>query len=208
VKRGLALAGAFVAVGAAVFLLLLAVDVRRYERALADDDATFRLNPARKDLWNPPQLIPFGAARGLLGIDGQVRYRRAVRLFALGEPRVHLLETTPPMQRYRSEAAVTLWRLGQSDDDARRRARELNLLGVVDLLSLGASDPVERMMSLLRASASFRRAIAADEERAEEAKVNLELSLRMIAAVRATNLTLKGLGGSATHRPESGGSGY
>jgi len=208
VKRGLALACALVAVVAAVLLLLLAVDVRRYERALADDDATFLLNPARRDLWNPPQLVPFGAARGLLGIDGEVDYRRAVRLFALGGPRVHLLEATPPMQRFRSEAAVALWRLGQSDADARRRSRELNLLGVLDLLTLGGGEPVERMRSLLRATASFRRAIAADEQSAEEAKVNLELSLRMIAAVRATNPTLKGLGGSATHRPESGGSGY
>jgi hypothetical protein len=79
---------------------------------------------------------------------------------------------------------------------------------VLDLLSLGANEPVERMRGLLRATASFRRAIAADEDGAEQAKVNLELSLRVIGAVRATNPTLKGLGGSATHRPESGGSGY
>jgi hypothetical protein len=207
-RRTLALAGAFVALGVAVVLILLAVDVRRYERALADDDATFRANPARQDLWEPPQLVPFGAARGMLGVGDQIAYRRAVRLFALGEPRVHLLETTPAMQRYRSEAAVTLWRLGQSDRVAWRRSRELNLLGVLDLLALGANEPIERMRGLLRATASFRRAIAADERGAEQAKVNLELSLRMIAAVRATNPTLKGLGGSATHRPESGGSGY
>jgi hypothetical protein len=112
------------------------------------------------------------------------------------------------MQAYRSEAALALWRLGQRDENARRRSRELNLLGVLDFLSLGDNDAVERMRALLRASASFRRAIAADEEGAEEAKVNLELALRMIAEVRATNPTLKGLGGSATHRPESGGAGY
>jgi hypothetical protein len=207
-NRSLALPGALIAVGIAVLLLLLAVDVRRYERALADDDATFRANPARADLWRPPQLVPFGAARGMLGVDGQIAYRRAARLFVLGGPRVHLLEATPRMQAYRSEATVALWRLGQTDDEARRRSRELNLLGVLDLLALGHNDAVERMRGLLRATASFRRAIAADEAGAEEAKANLELALRMIAAVRATNPTLKGLGGSATHRPESGGAGY
>jgi hypothetical protein len=207
-KATLALVGAVAAVGVAVLLILLAVDVHRYQRALADDDATFRANPVRRDFWDPPQLVPFGVARGMLGVGDQIAYRRAVRLFALGEPRVHLAETTPTMQHYRSEAAIVLWRLGQRDQLAARRSRELNLLGVLDLLALGANEPIERMRGLLRATASFRKAIAADERGAEQAKVNLELSLRMIAAVRATNPTLKGLGGSATHRPESGGSGY
>ena len=207
-RRAVALVGALAAVAVAAFLLLLAVDVRHYERALADDDATFRVDPSREDLWRPRQLVPFGAARALLGVDGQIAYRRAARLFVLGQPRVHLLEATPAMQGYRSEAAVVLWRLAQTDEDPRRRSRELNLLGVLDFLSLGDADAVERMRGLLRATASFRRAIAADEEAAEEAKVNLELALRMIAEVRATNPTLRGLGGSATHRPESGGSGY
>ncbi len=205
-NRPLAFAGALVAVGASVLLLLLAVDVRRYERALADDDVAFRFDPAYKSLWEPPQIVPFGVARGLLGVGEQVAYRRAVRLFALGRPRVNVLEATPSMQVYRSEAAVGLWRLAQSDHVAWRRSRELNMVGVLDVVSAGSSDPIKWLRALLRATGSFRRAIAVDEANAE-AKFNLEVALRLIATVRSTTPTLKGVGGTATESTEFG-SGY
>jgi len=204
VKRALAFAVALVAVGAAVLLLLLAVDVRRYERALADDDAVFRVDPARLDLWEPPQIVPFGLARGLLGVGEQVAYRRAVRLFALARPRVNIFEATPTMQAYRSHAAVALWRRAQSDSAAWRRSRALNMLGILDLIAVGSDEPLQRMRALVRATASFRRALAADERDADEAKFNLEVALRLIDRVRLNNPTLKGLGGSSTHAPEVG----
>jgi len=63
---------------------------------------------------------------------------------------------------------------------------------------------VERMRALVRATASFRRALAADERDADEAKFNLEVALRLVDRVRLNNPTLKGLGGSSTHAPEVG----
>jgi hypothetical protein len=199
----LALAGAAVAVAFAVLLLLLAVDVRRYERALVDDDSVFRVDPVRQDLWQPSQLVPLGTARRLLGVGDQIEYRRAVRLFALGRPRVNAFEASPEMQRHRAEAAVELWRVAQDDPQSLRRSRALNMLGVLDLVSVGSDEPVERMRALVRATSSFRRAIAADERNAE-AKFNLEVALRLIDEVRLNNPTLKGLGGAATHVDETG----
>jgi hypothetical protein len=206
-RRPLALAVALVAVGVAVLVLLLAVDLRRYERALAADDAAFRVDPARESLWEPPQIVPFGAARGLLGVGEQVAYRKAMRLFILGRPRLNVLETTPSIQAYRSEATTALWRLARRDGVARRRSGELNMVGVLDLVSAGPSDPVAWLRALVRASGSFRRAIVADERAAEDAKFNLEVTLRLIQAVRSNSSTLKGLGGSAT-QTTTVGSGY
>jgi hypothetical protein len=203
----LALGAAAVALAAAAVLLLLAVDVRRYERAVADDDAAFTVDPAREDLWRPPQLVPGGAARRLLGLDDELAYRRAVRLFALGRPRVNALLASPPMQAYRSEAAIALWRLAQRDHDLARRSHELNLVGVLDFVSAGPNDPVKWVASLVRASASFRRSITADDTGAADAKFNLEVALRLAATIRANTTTLKGLGGSATESTEFG-SGY
>ena len=205
--RVLALGAAAVALAAAVVFLLLAIDVRRYDRAFADDDAAFTVDPARTDLWRPQQLVPFAAARRLLGVDDELAYRRAVRLFALGRPRVNFLLATPSLEAYRSEAAVTLWRLAQREPDVARRSRELNLVGVLDLIAAGPNDPTRWIASLTRASASFRRAIAADDSDAEDVKFNLEVALRLTATIRANTTTLKGLGGSATQTTEVG-SGY
>jgi hypothetical protein len=202
-RRLLALAGALVAVAVAVLLLLLAVDVSRYERALVDDDSVFRVDPVRRDLWKPSQLVPFGVARRLIAVDDQIEYRRALRRFALGRPRVNVFEASPEIQRHRAEAAVELWRVARSDPDPVRRSRALNMLGVLDLVGVGADEPVERMRALVRATSSFRRAIVADERNAE-AKFNLEVALRLIDEVRLNNPTLRGLGGSATHADESG----
>jgi hypothetical protein len=202
-RRVLALAGALVAVGLATLLLLLVVDIRRYERALVDDDSVFRVDPERGDLWKPSQLLPFAPARRLLGVDDQIEYRRAVRLFALSRPRVNIFEATPEMQRYRGEAAVELWRVAQSDPWSLSRSRALNMLGILDLISVGSDEPVQRMRALVRATASFRRAITADERNAD-AKFNLEVALRLIDRVKTNNPTLRGLGGAATHTDESG----
>jgi hypothetical protein len=77
------------------------------------------------------------------------------------------------------------------------------MLGILDLISVGSDEPVQRMRALVRATASFRRAIAADERNAD-AKFNLEVALRLIDRVKTNNPTLKGLGGAATHTDESG----
>jgi hypothetical protein len=206
VKRRVALVAAFVAAGVAILLVLLAVDIRRDERKLGRDDAAFRLEPTRDDLWRPPELLPGSPARRLLGVNDQIAYRRVVQLFALGRPRVNVLEATPQMQTYRSVAAVELWRRARQDHDAARRSRELNMLGILDLVSAGPADRIRRLSALVRAGGSFRSAILADERNAD-AKYNLELTLRLIRTVSQTTHSLRGLGGAAT-QPRDFGSGY
>jgi hypothetical protein len=206
VKRVLALVAAAAAVGAAIVLLLLAIDVRREDRKLSRDDAAFRAEPTRSHLWRSPEVLPGDPARALLGVDDQIAYRNGVRLFALGRPRVNVLSATADMQTYRSVAAVQLWRLARTDPDVARRSRELNMLGILDLVSAGPADRIRRLSALVRASGSFRSAILADERNAD-AKYNLELSLRLIRTISETTHSLKGVGGAAT-QPRDFGSGY
>ena len=196
-RRPLALAAAVLAAAVGVVLLLLALDVRRYEHRFASDDAVYRAEPAREDLWQPAQLVPFGAARRLLGIDDDLRFRQTLRLFALGKPWVSPIQVTPVMVARRSEAQVALVGPAEHDPLAWRRSRELNMLGVLDLVAFNPVDSIRRLQALLRASASFRSAIIADENDAD-AKFNLEVALRLIQDVPLDARTLRGLGGTAT----------
>ena len=195
--RRLAFAAAGLATAAAVVLLLLALDVRAYEHRLPADDAVYRADPGRAGLWRPTQLVPFGAARGLLGIDDDLRFRRELRLFALGKPWASQTATTPVLVARRSEAQVTLVGPAEHDPVAWRRSRELNMLGVLDLVSYNPVDSIQRLRALLRASASFRSAIVADGSD-DDAKFNLEVALRLIQDVPLDARTLRGLGGTAT----------
>jgi hypothetical protein len=203
VKRWLALAAVCLVTGVAVLLVVLAIDVRREGNRLGRDDTAFRLDPTRGDLWRPPQVAPFDAARRLLGITDQVAYRHVVQLFALSRPKIDVLRATASMQTYRSIAAVQLWSRAQHDPDTARRSRELNMLGILDLVSAGPADRIRRLAALVRASGSFRNAIIADERNAD-AKFNLELTLRLIRTATQTTASLKGLGGAATQSRDFG----
>ena len=202
-RRWLALAAICLLTGAAVLLVLLAIDVRREGERLGRDDVAYRLDPTRSDLWRPAQIVPFDASRRLLGTTDQVAYRRVVQLFALSRPKIDVLRATAAMQTYRSEAAVELWSRAQHDPDASRKSRELNMLGILDLVSAGPADRVRRLAALVRASGSFRSAILADDTDAD-AKYNLELTLRLIRTVTQTTHSLKGLGGAATQSRDFG----
>ena len=202
-KRWLALAAVGLVTGAAVLLVLLAIDVRREGNRLGRDDIAFRVDPTRGDLWRPPKLVPYNAGAKLLGVTDQVAYRRVVQLFALSRPKIDVLRATAAMQTYRSVAAVQLWSRAQHDPDAARKSRELNMLGVLDLVSSGPADRIRRLSALVRASGSFRNAILADDKNAD-AKYNLELTLRLIRTVTQTTNSLKGLGGAATQSRDFG----
>ena len=80
------------------------------------------------------------------------------------------------------------------------------MLGVLDMISTGPSEPRRRTAALLRATGSFRSAIAADERNAD-AKFNLEVALRLLREINTDTVTLRGFGGTATQGQEFG-SGY
>jgi hypothetical protein len=185
------------ALAAAVVFLLLALDVGRWENAFARGDARFRANPTRADLWRADELVPFHGGRRLLRVDDDVTYRETLRSFWLARPHGNPFAGTN-LDALRSEATVVLASFIRSSADSRRRAQAANLLGVM-ALGLGTTDDENQRLRFLQyAAKAFRGALAADPVN-EDAKFNLELTLRLLRRQPT------GTGGGAAHGPGRAG---
>jgi hypothetical protein len=173
VSRSVRLAGAGLCLAAAALLLLFAADVREWGKRMATDDLRVVANPSPANLWRPEEVAPFGLARAVLGIDDDLRYRRAVKLFRLGRPRENLPGKLPAALR--AQAQIALGEIAESDKDDKRRSQAANLLGILSF-SLSVRDPSLTTTFLENAVASFREAMAFDESNAD-ARFNLEYAL-------------------------------
>jgi len=201
-KRWLALGGALLAAAVGVFLLLLAVDVHRWHSRIAAGDIAVRTNPVGSHLWVPQTFLPARISRGLLGVDDDLRLRQAIQLFRLGRPGVPYYLTSTAVTAYRSEAQASFSRAIETDQEAARRSEELNLLGVLELIGVGGSDP-QLLQTVPRAADDFRNALVADPTN-DDAKFNLELALRLLQRQRGGNSTQGGFGGTVAKGNQSG----
>lgn len=177
-------------------LLLLALDVSRLESAFADDDVRYRAAP-EETVWEPTELVPAGLARGLLAVDDDVLFRRALRGVRLSHPETPGF-SDPAYVVHRNEATAWLIDVVQRDDDDARRSAAANLLGVLSFAD-AIADYENRGRLLEGAAGRFRQAIAFDP-RNEDAKFNLELTLS-----RSQGLELTESGGGTA--PSPGGKG-
>jgi hypothetical protein len=201
VRRVLALAGAALALAGAAALLFLARDIRAWDEQIARDDVTFVRAPGHPGLWKTRELLPGGAARRLLGLDDDLRFRDAVRTFRLGRPRqVAYLQTE--LLAVRGQAQVELWELSRTDPDPGRRSQAANLVGVLSLGVEGRESPQARARFLGSGISSFQTAVQLDD-RNERAKYNLELTLR----VRDTDTASLDAAGSVVPRDNPSGAG-
>lgn len=168
------------AAAAAVFLLVLAADVRSWESKLAADDARFHAYPASEDLWRTSTILPEGISRELLGTGDDVRYRHAANAFFLARPnrKGHQL---PELDAARGEAQLILARLFSDDADARRRSHVGNFYGALSLSVLQHQDLEQRVSTLEAAVAMLQEALRLDPSN-EEAKFNLESAVRRLRA--------------------------
>jgi hypothetical protein len=108
----------------------------------------------------------------------------------------------------RSEAIVTLANFARVQKEPLRRGQTANLLGVMGLGLATTDDPGQRLRFLLYASRAFRGALTADPNN-EDAKFNLELTLRLLQRqpTRTGGGTAHGPGrasGAALAQPGSG----
>lgn len=165
--------GAVLCLAAAVLLLLFAIDARDWGKRIASDDLRFPANPSARSLWHPVEVAPFGLARNVLGINDDVSYREAFRLFLLGRPLENL--TARQFESLRAQAQVALSDVESSGDDSARRSEAANMLGVLDL-SLAVRDSTLATTFLADAIGNFRDAMALDDSNAD-ARFNLEYAL-------------------------------
>jgi hypothetical protein len=191
------LSAAIAALAAGAIVLLLALDVGRWETTLARGDVRFQTAPTQKRLWQAQEILPFHLAKRLLGIDDDIAYRNTLRSFWLARPHANKwLE--PNVDLVRSEATVALANFIRKSHSPQRRAQAANLLGIIALDLAASDDPGQRLRFLLYASRSFRGALTYDQND-EDAKFNLELTLRLLRQQPTST------GGGAAHGPGRGG---
>ena len=165
--------GAVLCLAAAVFLLLFAIDARDWGKRITSDDLRFTANPSPQSLWHPTEVAPFGLARNVLGIDDDVKYRQAFRLFRLGRPLENL--TQRQFESLRAQAQVALSAVEANGNDLQRRSQAANMLGVLDF-SLAVRDSTLATTFLADAIGNFRDAMALDDSNTD-ARFNLEYAL-------------------------------
>lgn len=184
---------------------VLAADVIRAERAVAQADSRFGAVTGRDGMWEADTTLPDGVVRRLLGVDDDLAYRRAVQRFRLSRPREPVVRFAQLGSRAAADRALA--RAARSDADPERRSALHNLRGALALeeARLGS----DSTPALRRAATQFRLAVELDA-RNDDARWNLELALRLLSRSGSTS----GGSGERAATPASGagsataGSGY
>jgi hypothetical protein len=176
-RRWLLPAAAVVCVPVATALVLFAVDVLRVSGSVEEDDVRFQARPTLPSgLFENPGFVPGAVASKAVGLEDDLRYRRAAWLYARANPSNTTVYLSPAQEALRASLEPKLIDASRAETDPRRRSRLLNLLGVV-AMSRYAVDPGDRPTTVRAAIDSFSNAIKADPDNAD-AKFNLEIVLR------------------------------
>jgi hypothetical protein len=176
-RRLLLPAAAVLCVPLAIALVLVAVDVLRVTGSVTEDDVRFQAKPTLPSgLFDDPGFLPGRLASKAVGLEDDLRYRRAAWLYARGDPSNTSVYVTPVQEALRASLEPKLIDASRAESDPRRRSRLLNLLGVV-AMSRYAIDPGDRSNVVRAAIDSFTNAIKVDPDNAD-AKFNLEIVLR------------------------------
>jgi hypothetical protein len=173
VRLALRVVGAGVCAAAAVFLVLLAIDAHAWNSRVVADDLRYRHDASAHRLWRVSELVPGGAARGLLGIGDDLAYRRALRDFRLG--RVTEPIASPAITSHRIAAQIALTHVADSNGSNAVRSQVDNLLGVLGF-GLGSQDFGQRNAFFNNAITAFRGAVVLDPSN-DDAFYNLEYAL-------------------------------
>lgn len=170
-RMSVRICAAVACVAAATLLVLFAVDVHAWSSRLPADDLRFRRDPMTERLWDAREILPF--SRGVLGIDDDLAYRRALREFRLGR------NTEPVSTRaiggHRIAAQIALTDVVDANHNPRIRSQIDNLLGVL-AFGLGSQDIAERRAFFNNGITAFRNAVVLDASN-DNAFFNLEYAL-------------------------------
>jgi hypothetical protein len=177
-RRWILAAAAAVCLVLAAFAAMAARDVGEWQSELPSGDVeTAATGLDLSPTWAVTELIPFGVARGLLGVDDDLAFRRAVALYRRARTGIPSFDLGLEGTALRVQAEAALARAIRADRDPRRAADAENLLGVLvvlDSTAPGATTPIERAIF------QFQNAIHLDRGN-DEAKKNLELIYQLTA---------------------------
>jgi hypothetical protein len=178
------LAASVVAVPLALVLVVFAIDVLRTPGWVADDDRRFASSPVRASggLWNQSGLLATRARLATLDLDDDLAYRRTVALFATLQPGKADAVPTPAQEARWAKLQLDLTTQSREHPDPARRSELQNLLGVTLLARYLYASPDQRNMLLSNAVGAFRAAVELDETN-DDAKLNLELSMRAYSPI-------------------------
>jgi hypothetical protein len=178
IRRHAAALVALLCAAAAAVLLLLALDARVWHTTVAQDDLRFRALPAHRNLWKPQTSLPGDPASLLLGTGDTMAYRHAIQLFwfsRIGSDS----EERQDLPTLRAQAEQHLQDLTSQGVSAHERSFAANLLGVLVVTTPTPSQDKKGIEQILeRAAGYFQQAIRIDS-RNDEAKMNLEIVLRV-----------------------------
>ena len=175
-RRLAALAPGVIALALAALLAAAAEDARSWPDRVRQGDVRYRAMPEAGDPW--PQSS--GAVRAALGVNDDLRFRRALWAYRVTEQRVREQEQEFGGAELRAQIATLLGGLAESDPDPGRRSSAATMLGV---LAYGEYRRNARGGSvfLQRSLQSFREAIRLDPTN-DDAKFDLELLLELVAS--------------------------
>jgi hypothetical protein len=187
--------------------VLLALDVGAWRHSVRSGDARYREAPVGAR-WQASPILPFGAAKSVLGLGDDLAARRAIRLFRLSYRAHGTLDTAVQTQGARAAAELALADVARGRAP-RPAAQASDLLGVLAFGDVsrggGASTQADRAIS------AFANAVRLDPSD-EAAKFNLELTLRLFQARGVRSGASPSTGGRGTGRHGAGtglpGSGY
>jgi hypothetical protein len=208
VRRIASVGAALVALAGAVVLVLVAVDARAWSATVRNDDALFRVAPARPT-WDAGARAPFGLSQRLLGTADDVRLRQAIKAFQLARLQTTFFIQDPSLQAAKAKATLALVAVERQGPSNRARSTAANLLGVLSFQE-ARLDPSSAQTSIRLATLAFRRAILWDATN-DDAKSNLELVLRLAQLANQVQRDQEGLfGNSRGHGTGAGrgGTGY
>jgi hypothetical protein len=189
--------GALACFAVATTLVLLAIDVTKWNTALDSGDVRYRSSPADEQLWEADERVPLAIARDTLGIEDDLAFREALR--AMREARLDdPVVSDPELAIRRNEAQARLEAIVAADPDDARRSRAAGLLGVLGL-ARSVYETQEREALLSATIANLRLAIELDPGN-DEAKYNLELAHQRSRGLELTEA-------AAGQNPAPGGTG-
>jgi hypothetical protein len=180
-RRALGVLVSLASLAAGVVLVVFAVDVVRWEQALAAQDVRFRGAPRVARFERPDSILPFNLAERTLGGSDDLVFRDQLEGFARIRPGA-VFVYTERLHTLRGETQLGLASLSRSDPDVHRRSRAANMVGVLALDPAHAPrDPNELANLVAGAVGSFRNAVEIDPTNSD-AKLNLEQVLRLPGA--------------------------